>query len=264
MIFYDFSCHLLRLILELEKARKLKYYWPTFLVGKEKRYNIFWTVYWGLALILLLTYILTNKTILLSMNISTEVITFIALFVNTVALLIVIFQTYLAKKTFYNDRQSVNRFKIQRQLEVLPKFTWVIEVQVALEYWSKDLEETHRKLKEAVEIKDQMMLRKLSKSHIRQAKDLALSNFLYDNMPPWLREIWMSGAKYYYNAIASRKLLWKEEGGPNYSLAKIIKEECEESKDSIDILLGYTKDMVPRVILNTPAKLSDEDFLRND
>lgn len=60
MIFYDFSCHYLRLTLGLERARKLKYYWPTFLVGKEKRYNIFWTTYWGIVFILLLIYILLH------------------------------------------------------------------------------------------------------------------------------------------------------------------------------------------------------------
>lgn len=45
MIFYDFSLHVLRYILGLSKARKIKYYWPTFLVGKKRRYEIFWSVY---------------------------------------------------------------------------------------------------------------------------------------------------------------------------------------------------------------------------
>ena len=59
MIFYDFSLHLLRLIMGLEKARKIKYYWPTFLIGKTKRYEIFWAVYWGIALVLVIVYIMT-------------------------------------------------------------------------------------------------------------------------------------------------------------------------------------------------------------
>ncbi len=59
MIFYDFSLHLSRLFLGLEKARKIKYYWPCFLVGHEKRYNIFWTLYWGIALTLTVIYITT-------------------------------------------------------------------------------------------------------------------------------------------------------------------------------------------------------------
>ncbi len=47
MIFYDFSLHLLRLVLGIERARRIKYYWPTFLIGNERLYNIFWTAYWG-------------------------------------------------------------------------------------------------------------------------------------------------------------------------------------------------------------------------
>ena len=59
MIFYDFSLHLLRLVLGLEKARKIKYYWPNFLTGKKnrKRYEIFWTIYWLIALILTIIYL---------------------------------------------------------------------------------------------------------------------------------------------------------------------------------------------------------------
>jgi len=58
MIFYDLSLHILRLILGLNRARKLRYYWPTFLVGKERRYNLFWTSYWGIAFLLLSLYLL--------------------------------------------------------------------------------------------------------------------------------------------------------------------------------------------------------------
>jgi hypothetical protein len=58
MIFYDFSLHLLRLILGLDAARKFKYYWPGFLIGKEKAYNLFWSIYWGFAFLLLFAYLL--------------------------------------------------------------------------------------------------------------------------------------------------------------------------------------------------------------
>ncbi len=60
MIFYDFSLHFLRLILGLEQARKLKFYWPIFLIGNQKRYEIFWTIYWGTAFILTISYIIVQ------------------------------------------------------------------------------------------------------------------------------------------------------------------------------------------------------------
>lgn len=58
MIFYDFSLHLLRLTLGLDKARKIKYYWPTFLIKRRKGYDVFWTTYWLIAFILLIIYFL--------------------------------------------------------------------------------------------------------------------------------------------------------------------------------------------------------------
>ncbi len=63
MIFYDFSLHLLELFLGLDKVKKLKPYWPSWLFIRNKKfdrklYTIFWILYWLLALILLLSYIL--------------------------------------------------------------------------------------------------------------------------------------------------------------------------------------------------------------
>ena len=61
MIFYDFSLHLLELILGTGRARKLPYSPYRMLLTKgdfdRKKYTIFWTGYWGIALILILIYI---------------------------------------------------------------------------------------------------------------------------------------------------------------------------------------------------------------
>lgn len=62
MIFYDFSLHLLELIMGRKRARKLKPYHPVRLFvakGKfnRKKYTVFWTIYWGIALLLLLIYL---------------------------------------------------------------------------------------------------------------------------------------------------------------------------------------------------------------
>ena len=82
-------------------------------------------------------------------------------------------------------------------------------------------------------------------------------------MPSWLRELWMSGAQYYYDAIAPLPYVYKD-GKPNYNYAQSwIEERSEDSLRAISKLLEYLKDMVPPVILNTPASLSDKDFLRD-
>jgi len=192
-----------------------------------------------------------------------EIATLIALFINTIALIVVIYQTHIAKRSLTITSKSIDDAKTQRQLEILPKFTWVIEVQVQLEYWKKDLQERRDILERGVKKKNDEMVKKASDTRIKSPKDLSLNRFLYDNMPSWLRELWMAGAKYYYDAIASLPYVYKDEK-PNYSYAQIWIKECgEDSLQGISKLLEYLKDMVPPVILNTPASLSDKDFLRD-
>ena len=197
------------------------------------------------------------------MNSFIDIATLVALFINTIALIVVIYQTRIVKQSLTTTKKSIDDAKTQRQLEALPKFTWVIEVQVQLEYWKKDLQEKRDLLQKGVDEKNDEMFQKASDTRIKSPKDLSLNRFLYDNMPAWLRELWMSGAQYYYDAIAPLPYVYKDEKS-NYSYAESwIKERCEDSLQAISKLLEYLKDMVPPVILNTPASLSDKDFLRD-
>ena len=197
------------------------------------------------------------------MNSFIDIATLVALFINTISLIVIIYQTHIAKQSLTNTKKSIDDAKTQRQLETLPKFTWVIEVQVQLEHWKKDLQEKRDLLQKGVDEKNDEMFQKASDTRIKSPKDLSLNRFLYDNMPAWLRELWMSGAKYYYDAIAPLPYVYKDEKS-NYSYAKSwAKERCEDSLQAISKLLEYLEDMVPPVILSTPASLSDKDFLRD-
>ena len=53
------------------------------------------------------------------------------------------------------------------------------------------------------------MFQKASDTRIKSPKDLSLNKVLYNNMPAWLRELWMSGAQYYYDAIAPYRMFIK-------------------------------------------------------
>ena len=197
------------------------------------------------------------------MNPFINIATLVALLINTIALIVVIYQTRIARRSLTVTKKSIDDAKTQRQLEILPKFTWVIEVQVQLEHWKKDLQEKKDMLQKGVDKKDKDMFKKASDTKIKSPKDLSLNRFIYDNMPSWLRELWMSGAQYYYDAIAPLPYVYKDVT-PNYSYAQSwIKERSEDSLRAISKLLEYLKDMVPPVILNTPASLSDKDFLRD-
>lgn len=197
------------------------------------------------------------------MNNFIEIATLVVLFINTIALIVVIYQTSIAKKSLIITKKSIDDAKTQRQLEILPKFTWVIEVQVQLEHWKKDLQERKDLLQKGLDKKDAVIIKNASDTRIKSPKDLSLNKFLYDNMPSWLRELWMSGAQYYYDAIAPLPYAYKDEK-PNYSYAQSwLSERSEDSLQAISKLLEYLEDMVPPVILNTPASLSDKDFLRD-
>ena len=197
------------------------------------------------------------------MDLFIKIATIVALVVNTIALIVVIFQTIFTKRSLNITKQSIDDAKTQRQLENLPKFTWIIEVQVQLEHWKKDLQERLELLQKGINEKNNETIQKASNTKITQPKDLSLNKFLYDNMPTWLRELWMSGAQYYYDAITPLSCAYKD-GEPNYDYSQSwIDERGKDSLYALSKLLEYLKDMVPPVILNTPASLSDKDFLRD-
>ena len=193
-----------------------------------------------------------------------NIATFVALIINTVALIVVICQTRIAKQALTITKQSIDEAKTQRQLELLPKFTWVIEVQVKLEYWKKELEKKREILQKGVKEKNDELFKQASDTRIKSPKDMSLNRALYDNMPLWLRTLWISGAQYFYDAIAPLSYVYKDEK-PNYDYAHSwINERCNDSIRAITKLLEYLEDMVPSVILNTPASLSDSSFLREE
>ena len=70
-----------------------------------------------------------------------DIATLVALLINTIALIVIIYQTHIARQSLATTKKSIDEAKTQRQLEALPKLTWVIEVQVQLEHWEKDLKE---------------------------------------------------------------------------------------------------------------------------
>lgn len=58
MIIYDFSIHLIYLLgmEEFFLKRKINY-WPEW---EGRKYQVFWSIFWGIALVLILIYIYAN------------------------------------------------------------------------------------------------------------------------------------------------------------------------------------------------------------
>jgi hypothetical protein len=189
-----------------------------------------------------------------------DIITFVALLINTGALIFVIIQTCMTRQSVILTKQSIDDAKTQRQLEVLPKFRWIIQVRTSLETWGKDLQKRINVLKDGIREKNDKKLIMASHTKIKGPEDLSLSKYSYENMPSWLGELWVSGAQYYYNAIAPLASMCNGDK-PNYAFAESwVNERGNDSLRAILQLMKYFDDMVPVVILNMPASISDDKF----
>lgn len=183
-------------------------------------------------------------------------------FVTFVALCVTIYQARLTRKGLAETRKSIDQEKMNRQISMLPKFDWIIQVDVELNQWQKELKKRSARLKEAMEKKDSTILEELSKSRTNRPSDLRLSKYEYDHMPDWLAQLWLSGAQYYYDAMASMQALYKD-GKAEFGLAELLLQRSVECSHSISELRGYIADMVPDVILETPASVNNAEFFRD-
>ena len=94
---------------------------------------------------------------------------------------------------------------------------------------------------------------------------------MYEKSPDWLAQLYMSGAKHYYNSMANLKYLWDENTGKGNLF--MIKHD-DKSEDLIDIfeesiyfiekLKNYIKDTIPDAVLLAPDSISDERFLSKE
>jgi hypothetical protein len=197
----------------------------------------------------------------------TAVLTMVALILNIIMLGIVAYQTWLTRKSLDVANQSIQDARTTRQIELLGKHHWVIHVMVELELWQKSIRTTGARILEAATSRNAGDLKSIAAHGIHSPSQLSLRNYDYENMPTWLREIWLSGAQYYYNAICCVGTVWSEKPEPDYYFSyakKLVEERFAHSDEAISTLRGYIVNMIPQVILNTPASISDEEFLRKD
>ena len=191
-----------------------------------------------------------------------EIITIITSVATLIALGFTIYQAYLTKSALLETKKSIDQEKVNRQISLLPKFEYIIEVDIELKHWQEDLEERSKKLKEAFIKKDHSILEELSKTNTKNPSDLKLSKYQYEKMPDWLSQLWLSGAQYYYDAMASMQFLYKD-GKGEFGLAEMLYQRCDSSSCSVLELRGYISGMIPEVILETPASIRNNEFFRD-
>lgn len=188
-----------------------------------------------------------------------EIITIITSTGTLIALIFTIHQTQIARKSLKQTRESIDQETRNRQISLLPKFEWIIQVDTKLSSWEKELEDESKKLKELYKNKDSREI-DTTKKLINDPKDLGLSKYQYENMPNWLSQLWLSGAQYYFNAIALSDYKCLK----NTDLIRMRYERCDESVCAITKIRHYINDMVPGVILETPASIENSEFFSKD
>ncbi len=188
-----------------------------------------------------------------------NIITIVTSITTLLALGFTIYQARLSKLALLETKKSIDQEKVNRQISLLPKVEWIIEVDVQLKMWQEKSEENYKKPTKALTEKDDKILKELSNKHIKKPSDLGLSKYQYEKMPEWLSQLWLSGAQYYYEGLGSMESIHKD-GKPNYGLAEMLVQNCAESSYALAQLRTYISDMVPQVILDTPARINSGEF----
>lgn len=179
------------------------------------------------------------------------------------ALGVAIYQSILARRSVDAARHSIDEDKRARQLSMISKISWVIEVQIRLDRWLKELRALKRDTLSALENGNEDTLKRIAESVPRTPNDarVRVRKLLYEHMPDFLREIMMSGAQYYYDAMSPASFLWTEDKGANWDYASSIQKRYNESITALRELKKLIAEAVPGVLLETPASLDDREFV---
>lgn len=202
-------------------------------------------------------------------NIS-DILTIVALIFNFITLLIVLYQTKLSKEAYEISERAFNNDKMIKELEQLPKINFVIHVNIQFDKWIRYLTDVSEQLYIIKRDNNGVALKQISENAPKTCKGLVESSY-YEQAPEWLQEIYMCGAKYYYNSTANLSNLWDNKNNlgrldmlENKDGLESIIERIENSLQSIKELQGYINNKMPMVILNTPESISDRKYLSED
>lgn len=187
-----------------------------------------------------------------------EVVTFLA---TITAVGIAIWQSKLARESLDVAKKTIEDDIKTRQMSMLPEMYSVILVQTGIKQWVEKIEEIKNKTATAFKDKNADLIKSISESCPKTAKDVRVNSYIDEKTPKALKQVLLSGAQYYYDAVAPARNIWKEEGRADWVYASGIIERYDGSlvalKKPNDLLVG----MVPEVILNSPASINDSDFL---
>ena len=174
-----------------------------------------------------------------------------------------LYQAKLSRESLNAATVAIQDDRRTRQIAALPQMDWVIQVQVKLEIWRKQIEKAKRSIVSASAEQDADALRHIADKAPKSPSQVGVSRREYEEIPDYLRQILMSGAQYYYDAAAPVNSVWSTtKNQPNWEYAQEIIDRLDESINALQELHALIKDMLPGVISETPASLNDQDFVK--
>ncbi len=194
------------------------------------------------------------------MNIS-EILTIVALFLNSVALFYAGYQTHLNKRSVNLAQQAIDQQRRIQQMQLLPDRFFLLTVQTDLERWLQNIEDTADKLESGLRSRDEEALKKITAKALKSPKGL-IKKGLYNRAPEWLSAIWVTGAQYYYAFHPSLSNLWEEDEKTLYwNAIPAVISRGKWCSFHLKELLRYVEETLPDAYTNSPGRIDDDDFL---
>jgi len=185
-----------------------------------------------------------------------DLLSFITLLITIITLALVFIQTFYAKKALLKARRSIELSTMSKQLEMLSRSNYIIQVRISLTRWREELEKVLKYLKE----NNNNEIKKISNRKTIKKEGL-LDEWLYYKMPEWLAIVYGSGVQYYYNSSYSYKYLWNKKEN-KISSPKDYVIRFKESIYFLKKLLEFLDYMLPEFYLNCPASLNTNEFFK--
>lgn len=193
-----------------------------------------------------------------------EIVAIVVGIINFLALVVVIWQTYLTRKSIQIGQDNLLEAQKASLISNLPRAYSIIHVQNCLEGWKKDLElltDNEKKLRDMID-SNRTDIQFEPQYWFGQAKGLIDKNS-YAFLPEWLKEIHVVGAQYYYEAMCLVDYIRdsSKEKDKRIDLVKEVVSRAEEGVFRITEILKFIDLLIPRWYLESPASLQESDFV---
>ena len=140
----------------------------------------------------------------------------VSIAIAVIALSVSVYQGYLSREALKLTSKSIDDDRKSRQISNLPELSWAITVEVKIDNWIRTLSSIKNETIIATEKNSTELLKNVAGKALLKPSGVCINTFEYEKMPSALREILISGAQYYYDAMSPVVALWSKDQ-PNWS-----------------------------------------------